>query len=726
MVYTDPAALQLLPGALLGTLACAWAGLAWAQSLLPVPHDDETPLALLLAVALGFGLTASLAFWMHGVGGPRVSAQVVVVVAQAQVVVVAWRRRGQVRAVVVPDQRWMALRGHGRWWLLPTLAVGLLWLLRHDASIPPASCIGEAAICAVGQGPAGCDVLRHNIGDAQLGNAALVAGALALYGAIGFQLLYALAGAMAALGGWAVAAAAVPGAGRGGLLLALVATACNPYVLSIPLLDENVLTLAWSLPCLGLLLRAPARLPDRAGLHWLMVGVLLGMVGNLRHPMAAVAPAVLAYVAVQATGGRNRAVGFVGLGALGATAFEHVHHYLAIGSVFQFEHNLQYAPLPYTVAGHRLQWAGMLNWPIHSELVRTPENPFPMLVGWWLWLADHFGWVALALSLVGAAVLARRRRATGLLLLGWFGPVLLGLSVQEAWDYPNKMGILLIAAAAWPGWWAQAWQYAGQKPLQTGIAVLLLAAAGQAAVLGLAGWQVAADPRYFKRFGLEPVECRARLAVARQRALDIGWLPDYGRMFRYSTVGRPWLAGPLLHSPDPVPWGWLPGEAPPPGPPVVLELDLSVPPWQLGGVQWRPSADFDVDVTQQRGLAVLTDLAVPWEPTPLVATVLRGPTLTVVELALRDFRRREPGCDPAQAFCHCQFLDALDPGALPQLCSGMTAVRATANKLRLRLPAGGVSVIFTANPAGNVVDLWRGVVDGQGGALGGPLQFWHN
>ena len=731
MVYVDPSALQLLPGALLGTLACGWVGLAYAQTLLPraTQHDREVPLALLVAVALGFGLTASLAFWLHGLGGPRVSAPTVIAMAQLQMLVLAGCARYQGRgaaSVAVPDQRWRALRSDGRLWLLPTLAIGVVWLLRHDASIPPASCIGEAAICAVGQGPPGCDVLRHNVGDAQMGNAGLVAAALALYGAVGFQVLYALAGAMLALGGWAVAQAALGAQpDRLALLLALVATSLNPYVLSIPLLDENVLTLAWSLAGLGLLLAVGEAAAPIWG-QWLAVGVLLGLVGDLRHPMVAVVPAVLAYVAWVSKGRRLQAVTALSIGGLLATAFEHAHHKLAIGSFFQFEHNLQYAQLPYTVLGHTLQWAGMLNWPLHSELVRTPDNPYPMLLGWGLWLADHLGLLGLAATLVGAVALLRQQPRIGWLLLGWFGPVLAGLALQEAWDYPNKMGILLIGAATWPAWWAATWRLGRRKPLVALGAVLTVAAACRLAVVLIADWQVPADSRYFARFGLAPVESAAHLQFAKQRALDIGVLPDFGRVFRYSAVDRPWLAGPLWHRPGAVPWGWLPGEVPPAGQAVTLEVDLGHAPWATPGVRLVPVADADIDLTQGQGMVVVPGLVVPWESQPLVATLARGPHVTVVELALRDFRVREAGCDPKRSFCHCEFMDSLDPGALQTACSGTREVASRSGKLRIRLPAGAVSLIFTVNPAGNVVDLWRGIVTQQGGILRGPVQFWHN
>ncbi|MSQ85014.1 MAG: hypothetical protein EXR77_19425 [Myxococcales bacterium] len=305
MLITDLPLPTLVIGATLGTLSCAWAGMAWAQTLLPIENaaasqsdytaSAEDGASLLLAIAMGFGFTATLAFWLHCLLRPVVVAPMLITLAFAQVIglaALAKHRKIPPTSVIHPDPRWRSVAtsriGIG------ALVVGLLWWLRHDGTVPPSSCIGEAAICAIGQGPPGCDVLRTNIGDAQLGNSGVISVVLALCGQAGFRILFAVVGAMLAISGWVLARQAArlfqPNTIRINEFsgwLGAVTMAANPYALSIPLVDENLLTLAFSGATLALTL---AERPP-----WLVVGLLFALVVDMRHPMLVCAPALLLF-----------------------------------------------------------------------------------------------------------------------------------------------------------------------------------------------------------------------------------------------------------------------------------------------------------------------------------------------------------------------------------------------------------------------------------------------
>ncbi|MSQ84880.1 MAG: hypothetical protein EXR77_18740 [Myxococcales bacterium] len=741
MLRDPPSLFALAASASLGTLACGWAGTAWAQALVPAAADGpdagdaatEDATSLLSALALGFGLTSTLAFWLHCLFGLVVVAPMLITVALVQVISLSVLAKAQGRPphkLLRPDNRWLRIAKSA--WGRGALVIGLLWWLRHDGSVSASSCVGEAAICAVGQLGRPCDVMRGNVGDAQLGNSGVIAGALALYGASGFRVLFAAVGTMLALGGWVAVRRTlalspdtkwpVAWAPAATSWLGLLALSANPYTLSIPLLDENLLTLATSCAVLALALtQRPA---------WFVVGLLFAIVVDMRHPMLVCTPALLVFAGQSAPrGGRLKAIAGCSVGVVAGTAVENLHHLWAVGSLLRFEHNLQFAPLPYQIFGKAVQWPGMVNFPLHDHWVRTPHNPLPMLATWWLWLADHLGTLGLAALVCGAVALVRQSPRHGLLLLGWWLPVHGGLSLQEAWDYPNKMGILLIAAAVWPLWWAAWLAQTVRRPLAmltllVGLALVLQFGLGQ-----LGRWQVPPDERYFARFDLSPNESQTHLAWSRGRALDMGLLPDYARATRYGSVLGRMAAGQLWQSQDALAWGWQASEVPARGRPMTVELDLSLPVWE--GISMQPielpdDATVDIDFMRHEGLWIAPHVRVPWEQTPLTIAAVRGPKLTLIELGFRDFRTRELGCDPALRYCHCRIFDTLEAGAGQRACGAHKVVQTGRLKLRMRLPSGGVSLFATVNPIGNLMYLWRGTVAPAAVHFEPLVEFWHN
>ncbi|MSQ85013.1 MAG: hypothetical protein EXR77_19420 [Myxococcales bacterium] len=352
-----------------------------------------------------------------------------------------------------------------------------------------------------------------------------------------------------------------------------------------------------------------------------------------------------------------------------------------------------------------------------------------MAAMWWLWLADHLGLVGLVALAIGAVALLRKSPRHDVLLLGWWLPVHAGLSMREAWDYPNKMGILLIAAAPWPIWWSAWFALAVRRPAMVavvlGTGVILL----QVALTSLSSWQVPADERYFTRYALQPTESKTHLSWAKQRAFDFGWLPDFSRATRYGSVIDRIGAGKAWQRQSPLAWGWLREDIPPRGQPVVVEFDLRQPLW--GAIAMRPvslprDATVDIDLTVNTGLSIVPQITVSWETSPLTVAATLGPRLALIEVAFRNYRDRESFCDATNRSCHCRFFDTLDSGAAIQACGRPHVLTCRRPRLTIRLPAGGISLFATVNPAANEVYLWRGRVDAQSSAFGPIVEFWHN
>lgn len=118
-------------------------------------------------------------------------------------------------------------------------------------------------------------------------------------------------------------------------------------------------------------------------------------------------------------------------------------------------------------------------------------------------------------------------------------------------------------------------------------------------------------------------------------------------------------------------WGWHPGSVPVRGEPVTFEVDLERAIWGRSDFVRVVQGAADLDLTQPHGLLVVPDVRVPWEPGPLTLAASLGPDLALVEVAFRDFRKREAAdCDPARGFCHCRFFGTLDRGAEEGACRG--------------------------------------------------------
>ncbi len=706
--------------------AVALAAALVARVAMPPQSDakpDDGVAAWTIMAAVAMALVPTLAFALHLLGGTPVGVDSVVGAAAAVGLGAAFVSK-RAHAATSPGNRflptellWSALaRRSGV--LLGAMSVAALWYLRHDGSVPPLTCIGEGAWIAAGHNPEGLDLLRDNVGDSRLGNVGLIAGSMALFEGEALRMLYTTLGGLLALGGYLMGLACT--GSRAWAWCALLMLPLNPYTMSIPLVDENVLAAAISATTLGLALqRRPA---------WWLVGALAGLLFAMRHPFAVSLPALLWLAWTQARNWRH--VAAAGGGMVALSALEHVHHWLAFGSLLRFESTAQFPSLSYDLLGWTVRWPGMLNWPLHDHLVRTPHNPLPMLVGWGPHLADHLGLLLFAAMLLGVATLFGRRRRLGWFFLAWWGPVMAGLALQESWDYPNKMGVLVIGMPVFAAWtvagaqsvlgssWRDSW-----RARATWLALLL---GCWLFIGGLRDWRAPADGRYFRLHDLEPHESVSHLEEAARVAADVGLLPDVDRAARHGPIWTPWKWRSLRSLESPFAWGWYPGEVPVAGPAITWELDLSGPIWRRANLARPGDGPPHIDLTLTKGQVVATGVQVSWEPRPLTVTAVRGRSLTLIEIAFREPRVRDGSCAPKLEPCRCQFFDSLEKGASELACSDSRVLLHTDHVLRIRAPAGGVSIAATVNEIGNVVWLWKGLVTTEEVILQPPVQFWHN
>ena len=164
--------------ALLGTVLLLAAGGLIAALVVAGDEDEDAPLrAVAVAVACGWGLVPSYAFFAHLLTGVHVARWLVGLAALAHgalLLVPGLRTRARAG--------WSVLRRLGRReHLLVLLAVFAVWLfyaVEYDPSPPPpeGSCIYSAALTATGHKDAELRLLVENVEDARLGNTAVAMG----------------------------------------------------------------------------------------------------------------------------------------------------------------------------------------------------------------------------------------------------------------------------------------------------------------------------------------------------------------------------------------------------------------------------------------------------------------------------------------------------------------------------------------------------------------------
>ena len=343
--------------------------------------------------------------------------------------------------------------------------------------------------------------------DQRLGAGVVASPLFTAFGLAGFRLLHGGLWGLIALGGCLVGRAVLHSGPWG---LAVGATLClNPYAWAMNRLNPNVFAVAAAVVILAVLTRRrpPA---DRAFGAAALVGLLFGAVGNVRPELIVVAPAVLWGVLTLGGAGEGaRAHGIRISLAGGAAALAVLPTLLWNSHAFgdALVHSSQFGDFEgfrptfeHRVFGATFAFNGLLNWPFHTDVVRTPHFPLPVFL-----LAPAqlvMTWGAALVALAGLGALRLRSKHTILVAL-WFVPTFLLLLPHENWDELKMTYALLYQPAL------AIWVVAGLRSLlglvAAGDARRLgwLAAAVLAIVLGarsLAAVQVPLDARWYVRF----------------------------------------------------------------------------------------------------------------------------------------------------------------------------------------------------------------------------------
>ena len=452
----------------------------------------------------------------------------------------------------------------------------LVYLVHYDRDLFQFNCVNRAAALVLGLDTDPLRVLgpRTDLGylladnrNVRLGNAALVAPGFIAFGFVGSRLVYAWAGAMVAAAGGLLGRRLL-GRSAWAPLLGLC-MALNPYLLAIPLVDENLFAFMLTT---AILCEVADDRPSPA-----VLGVLLGLLLGVRHIGVLVVPGLLWLLRGRDLRTRGWALG-AAVAAVTCVPWA-IHHARVFGSVWAFESFEEVrTPIVHRLFGLDIPFRGLLNYPFTDTWVRTPFNPAPTIAMVPLFILNRFGLLACALTPFGVAALRGTRLPA--LRLGALALPLLGvISALESWMQPNKMGIpLLVLPALVLILVLGARRLARARRARPFLVYGLVVAGLAGAQLGLERWSVPEDARVYDLGEAFRRERPAYLAWEQAHLVRHNLLPDASRIFEYT----PFQPGRKLRD------LWLDlgrrelRRAPRPRPPAsarrtVVELDLGQP-----------------------------------------------------------------------------------------------------------------------------------------------------
>lgn len=362
-------------------------------------------------------------------------------------------------------QLWSRMRDAFSWPLFLYLGlVFVLYLVSYDSTLfDQERCVSRAGILPyfdylTGRRPVGfpgcidCFSDRNAFflwnGGQRMGPSVFVANFMALFGFPGFRILHATFGLLTGWFGFHLGNR-VFGRPLAGLLVSVL-LALNPWALSIPLLDENIMGLALGTVLFFFLLEKPT--------EWLFAGVTFGLFLGIRHVGILSIPALVVAAALSSSKDHYRWPGldrWVGTGrwvnvaitgvatALFSIPWIFIHTMAYIRGRELYESFVSMHPYPHSILGIDFPFQGLLSWPFLDAPVRSPYNGFPTLVSFPLAMLRTWGTAMVALVPLG--LVWKFKRHKGLFVVGalWALPQFAMLMVMANWVQPNKMGVFL-------------------------------------------------------------------------------------------------------------------------------------------------------------------------------------------------------------------------------------------------------------------------------------------
>lgn len=293
-----------------------------------------------------------------------------------------------------------------------------------------------------------------------------------------------------------------------GLLTAIFAI-FNPYMLSVEVLDRNVMALAVSVILFYLILEHK----DKIFFHGLIFGILAGL--GLRFlPLLFIFPIVIMYYYHKRLSVKTSLI-FLSASIITFTfSLPHIFFH-GLNGVGETEPSVNLIVLMFR------QW------------LRTPFLPFPNLIFYVLNILNYFGYFSCAAICVGALYLWKVNRKIFFALAFWFCSVFFVLSFQRNWIQGTKYRIILEGFLPVFVFLAYGLEYLFSKPAS----ILKKCALFCGCLLLLAGFvrlsaflNFRQDTGFYKRKFIYQSESPAYYNLEKRFLLKIGVFPDYRRL----------------------------------------------------------------------------------------------------------------------------------------------------------------------------------------------------
>jgi len=223
------------------------------------------------------------------------------------------------------------------------------------------------------------------------------------------------------------------------VFLSLVAT-LNAYIISLQNLNPNIIGMLYC--CIILFLITRETIP------WFLVGLLFGVFGGVRNIAILFGPALILKIMLSSSSKRKDVLLFI-IGAFIAILPILYWKQFAFGNMFmhpsQFSNHEGFRPV---FEHHFLFWSfnfnGMFNFPLHTEMIRTPYFAFPTFLTIPLTIINMFGVILSAFMLIGIPASFKINKHFAWTLIIWFLPIFAIFILQENWSELKTTFLLLF------------------------------------------------------------------------------------------------------------------------------------------------------------------------------------------------------------------------------------------------------------------------------------------
>lgn len=273
------------------------------------------------------------------------------------------------------------------------------------------------------------------IDNQRLGNTALISPFVALYKLLGFRIFYSVIMLLIAIFGFLTTEEVTKK--RIMPFIGAVLFVFNPFVLSAPLANENLIAFALISAIVWLAIKK---------LNIFLVGFLFGLLCGVRDVSVFFAFALFyAFHWHYNISFKDYKKWLIIISGFLIAVFPYaLWHYIAFGNILANESAAAFWPVVHKFLGIRFVYYGLLNFPFNEYIVRTMHNPYPAFLLFPFFLIRNFGLLLLSFAFLGALFLYRHHNHISRFLLLLFLPLYLFLSIQENWLEPNKMTYLFL------------------------------------------------------------------------------------------------------------------------------------------------------------------------------------------------------------------------------------------------------------------------------------------